>query len=118
MSHFFKRYFCIGILNTLIHWSVAGAIYYCMNGSQAMSNLLGFAVATTFSFFANASWNFKMSPTFKRYILFTLFMGCLAYSQGAVNHYFGLPLIVSLFVFSLSSLVLGFLYARFIVFKS
>lgn len=114
----FVRYVLVGCMNTAVHWLSFMAVYYGLSWTQAQSNVFGFALAVTFSFFVNARLTFKTKASARRYLLFTGFMGLLAYAQGALATYLGLPFIVTLIVFSASSLVLGYLYAKYIVFRA
>ncbi|MBK3446131.1 GtrA family protein [Pseudomonas lactis] len=117
MGKVFLRYVSVGVINTLIHWAVFAIIFYGLDASQAVSNLLGFAVAVTFSFFVNARFTFSSDATAVRYLLYVAFMGALAATFGWLAELWALPPIVTLVLFSGVSLVCGFLYARFVVFS-
>ncbi|WP_341961900.1 GtrA family protein [Pseudomonas sp. RC10] len=118
MGTTFFRYVSVGVVNTLIHWGVFALAFYLMGASQALANVLGFGVAVTFSFFANARFTFSADATAARYVLYVVFMGALAATFGFLAEHWALPPIVTLVVFSAVSLVCGFIYARFIVFSS
>lgn len=117
MVAMFFRYFGVGMVNTLIHWGVFAIAFYALSTNQAISNFLGFCVAVTFSFFVNARFTFNAAATRTRYLLYVAFMGALSVVFGLVAEFMQLPPIVTLVLFSGFSLVCGFLYARFIVFK-
>lgn len=117
MLHLFSRYFGIGVVNTLIHWGTFACIYYFF-GVQSISNLVGFCVAVTFSFFANAKFTFKVQPTAGRYLAFVLFLGAISFGIGRLADTSQLPPWLTLVVFSGLSLVLGFIYSRFFVFRT
>lgn len=117
MLNLFSRYACIGVANTLIHWAVFAATYYIVD-EQSISNLVGFCAAVSFSFFANARFTFKSQPTTGRYIAYVLFLGALSYGIGGIADASGLPALATLVVFSALSLVIGFLYSRYFVFRS
>lgn len=115
MGKVFLRYVSVGLVNTLIHWGVFALVFYGFGASQALSNVLGFAVAVTFSFFVNAKFTFRADATAARYVLYVGFMGALAALFGSLAERWALP-IMTLVLFSCFSLVCGFLYARFVVF--
>jgi len=83
---------------------------------QALANLLAFACAVTVSFFANARLTFQSQPSLRRYVSYVLFLGVLAWVSGAIAERAGLPALVTLIGFSAISLIVGFLYSRFIIF--
>jgi putative flippase GtrA len=112
----FSRYFSVGIVNTAIHW----ALFLALQGmglSQWASNGLAFLVAVTFSFYANAKVTFQARATPQRYAVFVLFMGCLSVLVGVVADRLQLFPLVTLVVFSGLSLVVGFLFSQWFVFR-
>ena len=113
----FSKYVLTGIVNTLIHWSVFFLVYAALGASQAFSNLLAFLFAVTFSFFANARFTFKSPASLKRYVLFVSFMGVLSLFTGWGADRLGIPPLMTLVFFSGISLILGFIYSRYIVFR-
>lgn len=113
----FTRYFSVGIFNTLIHWLVFAFFYYVFSLDQANSNLIAFIVAVTFSFFMNAKFTFKQQVSSVKFVSYTCFMGLLSYATGLCADYFNFPAIITLIGFSVISLICGFLYSKFIVFK-
>jgi len=117
MLKLFAKYMSIGIINTLIHWVVFALCIYAFHTNQAMANFAGFVVAVSFSFFANARFTFGSSTTAARYMLYVGFMGTLSATVGWAADRCGLPPIMTLIVFSAISLVCGFIYSKFIVFR-
>ncbi|MGR7795780.1 GtrA family protein [Klebsiella aerogenes] len=116
MLNLFARYFSVGILNTLIHW----VVFYLLiipGTTQAIANLLAFCVAVTFSFFVNAAWTFKARATSLRYLLYVVFMGAVAMLTGMTADSLQIPPLATLVIFSAISLVCGFLYSKFVVFR-
>lgn len=83
----------------------------------ALGNFAGFVVAVSFSFFANAGFTFKSSTTTMRYMLYVGFMGSLSAAVGWAADKSGMAPIVTLILFSAISLVCGFSYSKFIVFR-
>ncbi|HCJ5943720.1 TPA: GtrA family protein [Escherichia coli] len=117
MLKLFAKYTSIGVLNTLIHWVVFGVCVYRLSTSQALANFAGFVVAVSFSFYANARFTFKASTSTFRYVLYVGFMGALSAAVGLTADRVGLPPIITLVAFSAISLVCGFFYSKFIVFR-
>lgn len=116
MIALFTKYTSIGILNTLIHW-VIFAIVYSLTNLQFIGNLIGFTVAVTTSFFLNAKWTFKSKTTISRYIVFVSFMALLSGLYGYLGDLYHLKPIVTLIAFSGTSLILGFVFSKYIIFK-
>lgn len=116
MTHFAK-YFSIGIINTLIHWVVFAIIISITHIPQAYANLMAFLVSVSFSFFINAKFTFKKKATDCRYIAFIGFMGMMSYLIGCLSDKLNIHPIFTLITFSSVSLILGFLYSKFVVFK-
>ncbi|USR59089.1 GtrA family protein [Lelliottia amnigena] len=117
MLKLFARYTSIGVINTLIHWVVFAVCIYVFNTGQALGNFAGFVVAVSFSFFANARFTFKSSTTTMRYMLYVGFMGTLSAAVGWEADRVSLPPIFTLILFSAISLVCGFIYSKYVVFR-
>lgn len=117
MLKLFARYTSIGIINTLIHWVVFAVCIYIFKTNQALANFSGFVVAVSFSFFANARFTFNSSTTTMRYMLYVGFMGTLSAAVGWEADRVYLPPIATLIFFSAISLVCGFFYSKYIVFR-
>ncbi|EPD6707679.1 GtrA family protein [Cronobacter sakazakii] len=117
MLKLFTKYASVGVLNTLIHWVVFATCFYALGTSQALANFSGFVVAVSFSFFANARFTFNSSTTTARYMLYLGFMGSLSAAVGWAADKCSLPPVVTLVVFSAISLVCGFIYSKYIVFR-
>lgn len=117
MLKLFARYTSIGLINTLIHWAVFATCIYAFHTAQALGNFAGFVVAVSFSFFANARFTFKSSTTTLRYMLYVGFMGTLSAAVGWAADKSGMAPVITLIVFSAISLVCGFIYSKFIVFR-
>lgn len=117
MLKLFAKYTSIGIINTLIHWIVFAVCIYMFHSNQALANFAGFVVAVSFSFFANARFTFEAKTTTLRYMLYVGFMGTLSAGVGWAADKSGMAPIVTLVAFSAISLVCGFIYSKFIVFR-
>lgn len=113
----FSSYTVIGIANTLIHWQLFFVFRVAFEFNQALSNLFAFCLAASFSFYVNAVYTFAMPASLPRYALFMLCMGGLSLGVGALADRWRSPGIVTVAVFSLVSLVCGFLLSRCIVFR-
>ncbi|EMO6449714.1 GtrA family protein [Raoultella planticola] len=116
MYKLFTRYMTIGVLNTLIHW-VVFAICIERGQPQSLSNFVAFCVAVTFSFFANAKWTFRAEATTIRYMMYVFFMGMIAIMIGSYADRLKISPVATLIVFSAVSLVCGFVYSKYIVFR-
>ncbi|HDC4610788.1 MULTISPECIES: GtrA family protein [Enterobacter] len=117
MLKLFAKYTSIGIINTLIHWVVFAVCIYLFHTNQALANFSGFVFAVSFSFFANARFTFNATTTTMRYMLYVGFMGSFSAAVGWAADKSGLPPIVTLVAFSALSLVCGFVYSKYIVFR-
>lgn len=117
MLKLFSRYFSVGVLNTALHWICFCALLHFFGASQALANVVAFCIAVTFSFFANAKWTFKSQATSGRYIAFVFFMGLMAALTGYIADTIVAPPVVTLVGFSAFSLVAGFVYSKFIIFR-
>nr|WP_318385118.1 GtrA family protein [uncultured Enterobacter sp.] len=118
MFKLFTKYASIGLLNTALHWIIFALCVYGFHTRQALANVVAFAVAVSFSFFANARFTFKSTTSTSRYLLYVGFMGTLSAVVGWVADECVMAPIVTLIVFSAISLVCGFFYSRFIVFRN
>lgn len=117
LGRVFLRYVSIGVLNTLVHWGVFCLLYQLSGASQAVSNAGAFLVAVTLSFVLNAAFTFQARATGVRYLCFIGFMGMLSLATGRAADELALHPLVTLAVFSGLSLVLGFAYSHWIVFR-
>lgn len=113
----FLRYMSVGVLNTLLHWCVFFALFGGLSRSQAVSNLVAFMVAVTFSFLANAAFTFKSRATWRRYVLFVGFIGGVSFAVGRLADVWQLHPLLTLVVFSAISMVAGFVYSNWVVFR-
>lgn len=113
----FSSYTVIGIANTLLHWQLFFFLRAAFEVSQMLSNFLAFCVAASFSFYANALYTFAVPASVWRYMLFMLCMGGLSLLVGGLADRWQLPGIVTVLVFSLISLVVGFLLSKWLVFR-
>lgn len=117
MIKFFSKYTTIGILNTLIHW-IMFAIFYRFIADQAICNFLAFCVAVTFSFIVNAKFTFNAQPTKYGYLQYVSIMASLSYIVGYILKNTNLPAIATPIIFSMISLIVGFFFSYFIIFRS
>lgn len=109
----FLKYLIVGVFNTAIHVAVF-AVMQLEGNDQALSNLVAFIVALSFSFIANARFTFRAPVSLMRYCVFVAGMGSLSASLGyfADSQRWPPPLTVG--VFSLISLLLGFMFSRWV----
>jgi len=57
----------IGVINTLLHSGTVVALVEGCAANPVAANVLGFALANTFSYFANCRLAFRQPPTWDRY---------------------------------------------------
>lgn len=117
MLKLFSKYAFIGILNTLIHWCIFALCLYAFHTSQALANFAGFVIAVSFSFYANAKFTFNSTTTTLRYMLYVGFMGTISAAVGWAGDIAKMPPLITLVLFSLISLMCGFIYSKYIVFR-
>ncbi|PVZ41798.1 GtrA family protein [Pseudomonas sp. CC120222-01a] len=109
----FLKYLIVGIFNTIIHAAVFAALQVAGN-DQALSNLLAFIVALSFSFMANAWFTFRVPVSLVRYCVFVAGMGSLSASLGYLADSQGWPPPLTVGLFCLVSALLGFVFARWV----
>lgn len=116
MKKRFLKYIIVGGGNTLIHW-LFFFMFYHLNLSQSKSNFIAFVIAVTFSFFVNTKFTFKSQFSHKRYFLYVTFLGVISFFIGFISDLINFQPIFTLIVFSGVSLILGFYYSHYFVFK-
>lgn len=112
----FVIYCIIGLFNTTIH-GITFYIFYSFLEFQGICNLLGFLVAVTFSYFANAFFNFKKKPALCAFLKMTFSLGLLAFVLGCYSDIQHIHPAITFIGTVLLSTVLGFLVTKFYVFK-
>jgi putative flippase GtrA len=112
-----SSYTVIGVANTLIHWQIFFLLSVAASFSQAVSNLVAFCVAASFSFYMNGLYTFDSKLSVGGYLLFMAAMGALSYGVGHVGDLWRLHGLLTVALFSALSLVLGFLFSKYVVFR-
>jgi putative flippase GtrA len=112
-----SSYTVIGVANTLIHWQIFFLLSVAAGFSQAVSNLAAFCVAASFSFYMNALYTFDSKLSVSGYLLFMVAMGALSYGVGHAGDLWRLHGLLTVALFSALSLVLGFLFSKYVVFR-
>lgn len=113
----FLSYSLVGLANTLIHWQIFFVLRVAVGLSQATSNFAAFCVAASFSFYVNALYTFEAKVSALGYVLFIGVMGALSFIVGYLGDRWHVHGLLTVAVFSLLSLVIGFLLSRFVVFR-
>ncbi|WP_313108227.1 GtrA family protein [Atlantibacter sp.] len=116
MLYNFKIYTLIGILNTVIHWFIFFTLH-SFGYLQSTSNTIAFIISASFSYFMNSRFNFKKEMNGLRYLFFISGLGLISYYLGHIADCISLNVFFTLIIFSLVSLVMGFLYSKYLVFK-
>ncbi|PVZ11354.1 MULTISPECIES: GtrA family protein [unclassified Pseudomonas] len=114
----FLRYACVGVANTLLHASAFFALVYLAQAGQALANTVAFLFAATFSYLANSIYTFDAPRSRRGYLLFVGFMGGLAWGTGYLAQGAQWAPLITLVVFSLLSLCLGYGFSRFVIFRA
>jgi len=114
--HRFARYSLVGLGNTVLHAAVFVALHGGVGLSQTRSNLAGFLAAASLSFCLNARFTFQTYRSWRRYWVFMAFMALLSLVIGALGDAFAWLPAVTIVVFSASSLVIGYLFCKRVVF--
>ncbi|NBA95048.1 GtrA family protein [Pseudomonas sp. R5(2019)] len=117
MTQLFGRYFAVGLLNSGIHWLVFLLLHWGLGQAQAVSNLGAFCVAVSFSYITNARFTFGVRPSGLRYVLFIGFMGLVSLLVGHSADRLTLSPLFTLVLYSTFSLVVGYLFSKFVVFR-
>ncbi|CAI8984754.1 hypothetical protein D3C76_605570 [compost metagenome] len=112
-----SSYTVIGVANTLIHWQIFFLLSVGFGLTQAASNLAAFCVAASFSFYMNALYTFDAKASVGGYLLFMLAMGALSLGVGHVGDVWRLHGLLTVALFSALSLVFGFLFSKYVVFR-
>ena len=115
--HAIARYCLVGLVNTGVNASVFLLCHLLWGMSQAASNLVGFIAAVSLSFYLNARFTFDSCRSWRRYWLYCGFMGVVSLSVGVVGDALNWQPLVTLVVFAAISLVLGYTFARRVVFQ-
>jgi len=114
--HHFARYCAVGVANTAFHGVVFFALHSLWGASQASSNLAGFMAAVTLSFCLNARFTFDSYRSWRRYCVYVGFMGCASVGVGVLGDELAWSPVVTLIGFCAFSLIIGFLFSRYVVF--
>lgn len=117
MDKKFFKYAAVGVLNTAIHWAVFFCMLRYLGADQALSNFVAFCIAVTFSFFVNTKVTFQSTATTTRYVLYVAFMGFLSILTGYMADHYTITPWITLISFSAISLICGYVYSKYIVFK-
>lgn len=111
------HYCLVGTLNTAIHWTIFFWMLYQFSANQAWANCIAFLIAVTFSFIVNSRFTFAQIPKLKNYGYYTVGMATIATLVGHLSDQFHIFPLLTLIISSAVSLLLGFLYSKFFVFK-
>ncbi|MEO6675732.1 MAG: GtrA family protein [Pseudomonas sp.] len=113
----FSTYTVVGLANTLIHWQLFFVLTTAAEFSQAASNFAAFCVAASFSFYVNALYTFDARVSVFGYLLFIGVMGIMSYGIGHMADTWRLHGLVTVTTFSLLSLMSGFFFSKFVLFR-
>lgn len=117
MFNLFRKYVTVGLLNTIIHWAIFIVLNVLLNNDQSFSNLIAFITTVSISYVLNAKYTFKKKKNITKYIMFVFFMGILSFSIGKIADIVNANAIFTLISFSGISLIIGFLFSKYVIFK-
>jgi putative flippase GtrA len=110
----FSRYLSVGVLNSLVHVAFFAFALQVLELGQSLGNLLAFFVALSFSFMVNGRYTFRARLSLRRYLMFLTGMGSLSAGLGYLGDRGNWPPLITFVAFSLTSLMLGFIFTRWI----
>ncbi|MDI2141053.1 MULTISPECIES: GtrA family protein [unclassified Pseudomonas] len=113
----FSAQTAIGLAGTLIHWQIFFVLTSAFQATQSASNFAAFCIAAAFSFYMNALYTFEKRTSVEAYLMFIGVMGTLSYSVGLVADARNLSGLMTVSMFSLLDLVLGYCFFRFVLFR-
>ncbi|RON46668.1 GtrA family protein [Pseudomonas frederiksbergensis] len=113
----FSTYSVIGVANAIIHWQIFFVLSTGAELTQAASNFAAYCVAASFSFYVNALYTFDAKVSVGVYLLFIGLMGAMSYGIGRLGDLWRFPGLLTVTVFSLLSLVCGFVFSKFVLFR-
>ena len=112
----FISYCAIGVLNTAVHYAV---FYFTLTliSLQSIANTLGFCCGLIVSFFLNSKITFKKKVSLLRFMKLGLASGVVALLFGAMGDILSLHPTLTFISYVIVNPVIGFLLAKFFVFK-
>lgn len=113
----FSAQTAIGLAGTLIHWQIFFVLTSAVQFDQAASNFAAFCIAAAFAFYMNALYTFETGTSVVAYLMFIGVMGALSYGIGLFADARNLPGLVTVSVFSLLDLLLGYCFFRLVLFR-
>jgi putative flippase GtrA len=82
------RFSVVGILNTILYVATLTFAIEIFDLRQSISNTLAYLIASSFSFFINSTWSFRVRPQLRRYGRFQL-VGLLSLMVCAIVGHMG-----------------------------
>ena len=107
----------IGIADALIHWQIFFVLCSAIGLTQAASNFAAFCVAAAFSFYVNMLYTFDSKTSVLGYLLFMGLMAGASFGIGAIADTHGWHGLLTVTVFSVLNLTLGYCFFRFVLFR-
>lgn len=107
----------IGIADALIHWQIFFVLCSAIGLTQAASNFAAFCVAAAFSFYVNLLYTFDSETSVLGYLLFMGLMAGASFGIGAIADTHGWHGLLTVTVFSVLNLTLGYCFFRFVLFR-
>ncbi|KIF63949.1 hypothetical protein NX10_08005 [Pseudomonas fluorescens] len=107
----------IGMADALVHWQIFFVLCIAAGLHQAASNFAAFCVGAALSFYLNVLYIFERETPVFLYLMFIGLMGIVSYGVGAIGDAWRLPGLVTVALFSLLNIGLGYCVFRFVVFR-
>lgn len=107
----------IGMADALIHWQIFFVLRNASELDQAASNFAAFCVASAFSFYTNALYTFERETSMTAYLIFIGVMGAVSFSLGSLADVMQFSGLVTVTLFSLLNLLLGYCFFRFVLLR-
>ena len=112
----FFVYCIIGFLNTVVHYcGFMGSIVFLKY--QSMSNLFGFILGVSVSFYLNGKFNFKKELNKLRFLKMVCASGSLSFIFGFLGDSFSLDPNITFVIYVLFNPIFGFILTKYYVFK-
>ncbi|MFL6964927.1 GtrA family protein [Pseudomonas alvandae] len=108
----FSALMVIALVNGLIHGQVFFLLYGAVGLAQATSNFAAFCVAAAFSFYVNALFIFEPGESWRGYLPLNCVIGVASYGIGLIGDGLGSPGWVTVALYFLLSLLLGYSFYR------
>lgn len=113
----FLKYNLIGILNTLMHWSIYLILTLHFNYHSEYSNFISFLISASLSYILNSKMNYKTKINKRSYFKFMLIIGFISIFIAKLFLYLGINNLIMLISYTILNVFLGYFFTKKMVFK-